>query len=109
VIVSLLSRNIPAKKNKKNVEANIYMAFFDASTTPANMTRKYFENTKHRPEIICEITPSAYPLLGASRQELIIYMKQYGYESFDIMAPWRKVDITKFKEGTNVVFKTSKQ
>ena len=67
--------------------------------------QKYFENTDYRPPIICEITPSAYLLLGTSRQELIDYMKQYGYEAYNIMAPWRKVDITKFKEGTNVIWK----
>lgn len=71
--------------------------------------QKYFENTNYQPPIICEIVPSAYPLLQTSRQELIDYMKQYGYDAYNIMAPWRKVDITKFKEGTNVVFKTSKQ
>lgn len=67
---------------------------------------KYFENTNYRPPIICEITPSAYPLLKTTRQELIDYMKQYGYEAYNIMAPWRKVDIRKFKEGTNVIWKT---
>jgi len=71
--------------------------------------KSYFENTNYRPSIICEITPSAYPLLNYKREQFIAYMKRYGYDAYNIMAPWRKVDITKFKEGTNVVFKTSKQ
>lgn len=68
--------------------------------------QKYFENTNYRPPIICEITPSAYPLLNYKREQLVAYMKRYGYEAYNIMAPWRKVDIAKFKEGTNVIWKT---
>jgi len=109
VPVMRLDDYIEQKKIKKDKIALIKIDVEGFEFPVLKGLRKYFENTKHRPEIICEITPSAYPLLGASRQELIIYMKQYGYEAYNIMAPWRKVDITKFKEGTNVVFKTSKQ
>lgn len=70
--------------------------------------KNYFETTPNRPVIICEITPSAYPALGESRLQLIEYMKNYGYRAYNIMNPKLKIDITKFKEGTNVVFKTSK-
>lgn len=66
----------------------------------------YFKETTDRPIIICEITPSAYPLLGYTRNQLLEYMRKYGYEAYNIMNPKLKVDITKFKEGTDVIFKT---
>lgn len=69
--------------------------------------QNYFEETDYRPVIICEITPSAYPLLGISREELIEYMARYGYGPYDIYNPKRKIDITKFKEGANVVWKVN--
>jgi len=68
----------------------------------------YFKINTQRPTIICEIAPSAYQLLGYTRNQLIEYMKEFSYEAYNIMNPKLKADITKFKEGTEVVFKTSK-
>lgn len=67
--------------------------------------KNYFEITRDRPMIICEIVPSAYPALGESRLQLIEYMKSYGYWAYNIMNPKLKVDITKLKEGTNIIFR----
>lgn len=76
----------------------------------------YFQNTSYRPLIICEICPNIF--LGKdklrkefmffgkdTRKELLKFMKQYGYEAYNIMNPKIRVDITKFKEAENVVFK----
>ncbi len=69
----------------------------------------YFKTIQDRPVIVCEIVPTAYPASGKSRLQLVEYMKSYGYWAYNIMNLKLKVDITKFKEGTNAVFKTSKQ
>lgn len=64
----------------------------------------YFENTSYRPLIICEICPS--PLIeNDNRENMLRFMKKYGYETYNIMNPKLRVDITKFKEAENVIFK----
>lgn len=66
----------------------------------------YFEDTSYRPPIICEIVPSVYPLLSTTLNQLVSYMRLYGYEAYNIYNPAHKIDITKFKEGAiNVVWK----
>lgn len=65
----------------------------------------YFESTSCRPIVICEITPSAYPMLGYRRSELLQYLENYGYRAYDIMNTRLRVDINKFKEGTDVIFR----
>jgi len=67
--------------------------------------QKYFENTKYRPDIICEIQPSAYPLLDYTRDQFLEYMGGYGYEAYNIFAPRLKIDIAKFEKGDNVIFR----
>lgn len=67
--------------------------------------RGYFEETRHRPPIICEIGRQGYALLGTTRKDLADYMRQYGYRAYDVMVPGRRVDITKVPVGTDVVWK----
>jgi len=64
----------------------------------------YFESTQHRPVIICEVVPAAYPLLGYSLQQLTEYMKNYNYEAVDASDVNMKRDITKLETSTNVIF-----
>lgn len=64
----------------------------------------YFKNTNHRPAIICEIAPAAYPLLGCSLAHLSEYMKRYNYHAFNIVDTHAEVDITKLEKTTNVIF-----
>lgn len=64
----------------------------------------YFESTGERPVIICEIAPVAYPLLGYTISQLVEYMEKYNYCIFDIISKNTEVDITDFKETTNVLF-----
>ncbi len=61
----------------------------------------YFE-TGYHPAIICEIMPAVYPLLGYSLGQLSKYMEKYNYHSFSLDNA--KIDITKLKEQTDVVF-----
>ena len=68
----------------------------------------YFKENNHRPIIICEIVPEAYLLLGYSQNQLLEYMGKYGYFAFNILNPRLRVDVTKFKSGAEVVFKTLK-
>jgi len=60
----------------------------------------YFRN--HRPPIICEIHPEAYPLLGYTLSELLEYMKKHNYHTFSL--DHIKMNITKLKEYASVMF-----
>jgi len=65
----------------------------------------YFESTPCRPIIICEITPSAFSLLGCTPDQLLKYMEQYGYYPYNIKNHRLKIDVTKFKESSDILFK----
>ena len=67
--------------------------------------RRYFENTDPLPVIICEIAPSAYPLLGYTLVQLSEYMKRYNYHAFSVLDTHAKVDITSLKQTTDIVFR----
>lgn len=66
----------------------------------------YFENDVNRPIIICEIAPSAYPLLGYSLEELYIFMKRYSYHAFDFRNSNKELDLTKLRKTTDIIFKS---
>lgn len=66
--------------------------------------QSYFEITDHRPVILCEIAPSAYPLLGKTVTQLSNYMKKYSYRAFSLINTNAEIDITRLKETTNVMF-----
>lgn len=67
----------------------------------------YFEDTNHRPVIICEIAPSGYPLLGYTLAQLFEYMKKYNYNTYSLVDINAEVDITKLEKTTDVVFISS--
>ncbi|MBA7507585.1 hypothetical protein ES706_06305 [subsurface metagenome] len=67
--------------------------------------QRYFENTGYLPVIICEIAPSAYPLLGYTLVQLSEYMKRYDYHAFSLINTHANVDITSLKQTTNIVFR----
>ncbi|MFC2044649.1 FkbM family methyltransferase [Chloroflexota bacterium] len=67
--------------------------------------QNYFESTDHRPIIICEVAPSAYPLLESTLENRSSYLKQYSYDSFDLIRNRVKIDITKLKNTSNVLFR----
>lgn len=64
----------------------------------------YFKETPHRPLIICEVTPLAYPLLGFSLEQLAGYMDQYGYETYSPFT-LKKIDITRLDKAEDVLFR----
>lgn len=64
----------------------------------------YFANTGHRPPIICEIAPKAYPMMGCMLDQLVEYMKTYDYKAYSIVDIGAMVDITKFKNTDDVIF-----
>lgn len=67
--------------------------------------QSYFENTEYRPVILCEIAPSAYPLLASTLTQLSNYMKKYSYRAFSLINTNAEIDITRIEETTNVMFK----
>ena len=54
--------------------------------------------------LLCEIAPPAYPLLGYTVAQLSNYMKKYSYRAFSLINTNAEIDITRFKETTNVMF-----
>lgn len=68
----------------------------------------YFENTDHRPVIICEIfPPTAYSLLGYTCTQMLEYMRKYNYNTYSLVNIKAKVDITQLKDVIIVVFRSS--
>jgi len=66
--------------------------------------RKYFETSKNRPKIICEIAPSAYSLLGYRLKELVQYMDEFKYSAFQLSNPKKRIDVLELQSTTNVLF-----
>lgn len=64
----------------------------------------YFRRTGHRPPIICEIAPRAYPLLGTTLSKLEEYMSGLGYAAFDLADGTSPVDLRELKYVDDVLF-----
>ena len=64
----------------------------------------YFEQTSHRPPIICEIAPRAYPLMGKKLSELADYMAAYGYSARDLIDHSTRVDLASIEHVDDVLF-----
>jgi len=71
--------------------------------------RNYFENTSNKPVIICEIFPRGYPCRGATITEVLEYMRQYGYKTYNICHHQEEIDITKVAKEwkDSIIFKPS--
>jgi FkbM family methyltransferase len=66
--------------------------------------RNYFENCRHRPAIICEIAPRAYPLMGRSVSELAGFMAEFGYTARDLVDSVTPVDLGAIEQVEDVLF-----
>jgi len=64
----------------------------------------YFERTGHRPPIICEIAPRAYPLLGQRLSDLADFMVTHGYSSRDLIDGKTPLDLTRIQHVEDVLF-----
>jgi len=64
----------------------------------------YLSKCKKKPVILTEINPKSYELLNYDPQELINFMKKFGYKPYNVFNPFLKIDIRKLKEGTDVAF-----
>jgi len=64
----------------------------------------YFERSKDRPTIICEIAPRAYPLIGKTLSDLGGYMAQYGYTARDLIDASTPVDLSSLGHVDDVIF-----
>lgn len=64
----------------------------------------FFEKTKHKPPIICEIFASAYKGSSYLLAEFCDYMKSHGYKAYNIFNPRMRIDIRLLHETTDVVF-----
>lgn len=64
----------------------------------------YFRKSKHRPPIICEIAPRAYPLLEHSLADLARFMAAYGYSACDLIDGKTPVDLCAINHVEDVLF-----
>lgn len=64
---------------------------------------RYFEDQPDRPPIICEIAPTAYPLLGYELSQLSDYMESHGYHSFEMLRRER-IELTRLEATRNIIF-----
>lgn len=64
----------------------------------------FFERSRHRPAIICEIAPRAYPLLGRSICELADYMSSYGYGTYDLIDGTTPINLSTIEHVEDVLF-----
>jgi FkbM family methyltransferase len=67
----------------------------------------YLAGTTHRPTIICEIAPRAYPLIGKKLSDLKDYMGKFGYTARDLIDGATPVDICALKHVDDVLFLAS--
>ncbi|MFC1816863.1 FkbM family methyltransferase [Thermodesulfobacteriota bacterium] len=65
----------------------------------------YFKKNADRPPIIVEIAPQVCEILGYSLREFYDFMRDYGYEAYNIFNPSRKKDIRLIHETTDVIFR----
>ncbi len=65
---------------------------------------RWFESADRRCPIICEIAPSAYPLLNTSLTELDDVMRGYGYTARSVTNIDIPVDLNSLRTTTDVVF-----
>jgi hypothetical protein len=66
--------------------------------------RGFFDRSKQRPAIICEIAPRAYPLLGRTISELSDYMSSYGYGAYDLIDGTTPVNLSAVEHVEDVLF-----
>jgi FkbM family methyltransferase len=64
----------------------------------------FFQRSRCRPEIICEIAPRAYPLMGRNISELAEYMARQGYEARDLLDNTSPVRLTEVRQVIDVLF-----
>ena len=64
----------------------------------------FFRKSRCRPEVICEIAPRAYPLMGRSITELADYMAEYGYIARDLLDGATPVDLREMRNVDDVLF-----
>lgn len=66
----------------------------------------FFRRSQCRPEIVCEIAPRAYPLMGRKISELAEYMNDYGYRALDLLDGKSPVDLQAMRYVDDVLFST---
>lgn len=64
----------------------------------------YFQAAVHRPAIICEIAPRAYPLTGETLAEFATYMARWGYVARDLVDATTPIDIRAIQHVDDVLF-----
>jgi FkbM family methyltransferase len=68
----------------------------------------FFRRWQWRPEVICEIAPRAYPLMGRKVSELAKYMADYGYTARDLLDGVTPVDLQAMRQVDDVLFSAAK-
>jgi FkbM family methyltransferase len=69
---------------------------------------KFFRRSSCRPDVICEIAPRAYPLMGRTISELAEYMADYGYTARDLLDGTTPVDLQAMRHVDDVLFSANR-
>jgi FkbM family methyltransferase len=69
----------------------------------------FLKRSRWRPEVICEIAPRAYSLMGRKVSELAKYMGDYGYTARDLLDGVTPVDLQAMRHVDDVLFSASSQ
>lgn len=64
----------------------------------------YLATTTHRPAIICEIAPRAYPLMRKKLSDLKQYMGTFKYSAYDLIDGATPLDVCAMKRVDDVLF-----
>jgi FkbM family methyltransferase len=64
----------------------------------------YWESTGHRPAILCEIAPRAYPLMERNLGDLADYISQFGYTARDLIDASATVNLKAIRNVEDVLF-----
>ncbi len=69
----------------------------------------FLQVSNHRPPIVCEIAPRAYPLMGRKISELGVLMAKYGYSPRDLADGETPVRLGSIRQVEDVLFVSDKE
>ena len=68
---------------------------------------RFFEESSHRPLIVCEIRPWEVKKFGFTIGDFDRYMKRSGYDSYDMVEQNRRIDLAQLVDMEDLLFRAS--
>jgi hypothetical protein len=106
-LISIITKKAIGKLRRKYI--SIPMNSVEGFEFPVLLgLERFFTQTKCRPMIVCEIKPWELPNLGYSLMDFENFMQKYGYEAYEMMHEYKKVDLRCLSDMEVVLFKSEK-